>query len=66
MRSIDQVGGLDTHKVNKDNSPNPTKARNDQLAIEPPKNIQSTILQSPPPLKIIGIPVLRGNIYIIP
>jgi hypothetical protein len=44
----------------------PTKHTNDQLAMEPPKNVQSTWLQSPPPLKIIGIARLRGKVSIIP
>jgi hypothetical protein len=32
----------------------PEKHKNDQLAMEPPKKVQSTTVQSPPPLKIIG------------
>jgi ABC-type antimicrobial peptide transport system ATPase subunit len=30
------------------------KTTNDQLAIEPPKNVQSILVQSPLPLKIMG------------
>ena len=33
------------------------KAKNDQLAIDRLKNVQSTLLQSPLPLKIIGMAV---------
>ncbi len=43
-----------------------TKQTNDQLAIEPPRNVQSTAEQSPLPLKIMGIARLSGKVSIIP
>jgi CDP-paratose 2-epimerase len=42
------------------------KAKKDQLAIDRLKNVQSTLLQSPLPLKIIGITRCRGKVSIIP
>lgn len=40
--------------------PKPTKQTNDQLAIEPPKKVQSIAAQSPEPRKIMGIARLMG------
>ena len=41
-------------------APNPTKQMNDQLAIEPPRNVQSIAAQSPEPRKIMGMARLIG------
>lgn len=41
-------------------SPKPTKQMNDQLAIEPPRNVQSIAVQSPEPRKIMGMERLIG------
>jgi hypothetical protein len=35
-----------------DSSTTPTKHKNDQFAIDPPRNVQSILLQSPPPVKV--------------
>ena len=43
-----------------------TKHTNDQLAIEPPRNVQSILVQSPLPLKIMGTARLSGKVSIIP
>ncbi|MNZ91658.1 hypothetical protein D3C78_1106520 [compost metagenome] len=37
-----------------------TKATNDQLAIEPPRKVQSMAVQSPEPRKIMGMARLKG------
>jgi hypothetical protein len=41
-------------------------ATNDQLAMEPPKNVQSTLVQSPLPLKIMGMKRCMGKFSIMP
>jgi len=41
-------------------NPNPTKQTNDQLAIEPPRKVQSIAAQSPEPRKIMGMARLMG------
>jgi hypothetical protein len=43
-----------------------TKQTNDQLAIEPPRNVQSTLVQSPLPLKIMGMARLIGKFSTMP
>ena len=43
-----------------------TKHTNDQLAIEPPRKVQSILVQSPLPLKIIGMARFSGKVSIIP
>ena len=43
-----------------------TKPKNDQLAIDRPKNVQSILVQSPLPLKIIGMARFRGKVSIMP
>ncbi len=42
------------------------KQTNDQLAMLPPRKVQSTLLQSPPPRKIMGSARLRGKVSIMP
>lgn len=42
------------------------KHRNDQLAIEPPRKVQSTLMQSPLPRKIMGRARLSGKVSIMP
>jgi len=42
------------------------KATKDQLAIEPPKKVQSTLVQSPLPLKIMGMARCRGKFSTMP
>lgn len=42
------------------------KQRKDQLAIDRPRKVQSIWLQSPLPLKIIGIARLSGKVSIMP
>ncbi len=41
-------------------APSTTKQTNDQLAMEPPRKVQSIAAQSPEPLKIIGMARLMG------
>ena len=45
---------------------NAAKHTNDQLAIEPPRKVQSTLVQSPLPRKIIGMARCSGKCSIIP
>ena len=45
---------------------NATNATKDQLAMEPPRNVQSILVQSPLPRKIIGMARLSGKVSIIP
>lgn len=49
-----------------DTSTMAAKHRNDQFAIDPPRKVQSIAVQSPPPLKIIGIARFSGKVSIIP
>jgi hypothetical protein len=42
------------------------KHRKDQLAIDRVRKVQSTLLQSPLPLKIIGMARCRGKVSIMP
>ncbi len=44
----------------------PTKHTNDQLAMEPPRKVQSTLVQSPLPLKIMGMARCRGKFSTMP
>ena len=44
----------------------PTKHTNDQLAIEPPRKVQSILVQSPLPLKIMGMARCRGKFSTMP
>ena len=43
-----------------------TNERKDQLAIEPPRKVQSILVQSPLPLKIMGMTRCSGKFSIIP
>ena len=54
------------HKKANTTTKMPQKNKNDQLAIEPPRNVQSTLVQSPLPLKIIGMARCRGKVSIMP
>ena len=45
---------------------NAVKATKDQLAIEPPKKVQSTFVQSPLPRKIMGMARCSGKVSIMP
>ena len=47
-------------------TPKNTNAAKDQMAMEPPKKVQSTLVQSPLPLKIIGMTRCSGKVSIIP
>lgn len=40
--------------------------KNDQLAMDPPKKVQSTLVQSPLPLKIMGMARCNGKVSIMP
>ncbi len=44
----------------------PTKHTNDQLAMEPPRKVQSILVQSPLPLKIMGMARCRGKFSTMP
>ncbi len=45
---------------------NSAKHTNDQLTIDSPKKVQSILVQSPLPLKIMGTARLSGKVSIIP
>ena len=46
--------------------PKPQKLTNDQLATEPPRKVQSTLVQSPLPRKIIGMTRCSGKLSTMP
>ena len=65
-RTLIAVNHLPRYKFHMATAAKPQKHKNDQLAMDPPKKVQSILVQSPEPLNIIGNTFCSGNVSIMP